>query len=395
MLLQFTIKNFRSLREDVTLSLLASSSSEHKEDLIVIDGKKRLVPVAALYGANAAGKSNILLAMQTMQDMIVGKSAQLLKDKPLPFQPFMFDNKAPLGPTEFGVIYFYNGIKYEYSYAYNQDAIVSEALYYWPKCREALIFSREDGVYKFSENQKEQQTLASRTPDNKLYLVSSNEWNAPQTEDAYRWFTEKLLPYGMQDKATITIDAIKDTLKENSMRTRIIGELLLADLGIVSIGVTEQGDGKESHVLMVHRTKDADGTKKFPMPLEQESAGTQRFFARIGPWLNALDKGGILFVDELEASLHPLLTRRLVTMVQDSQINTNYAQLIFTTHDTTILDLSLLRRDQIWFAEKNPETLGTELYSLWDFSARKDENIEKGYLLGRYGAIPFLGGGEE
>lgn len=179
------------------------------------------------------------------------------------------------------------------------------------------------------------------------------------------------------------------------MRTRIIGELLLADLGIVSIGVTEQGDGKESHVLMVHRTKDADGTKKFPMPLEQESAGTQRFFARIGPWLNALDKGGILFVDELEASLHPLLTRRLVTMVQDSQINTNYAQLIFTTHDTTILDLSLLRRDQIWFAEKNPETLGTELYSLWDFSARKDENIEKGYLLGRYGAIPFLGGGEE
>lgn len=394
MLLQFTIKNFRSLRNEVTLSLLASSSKEHADNLFIIDKKKSLLPVAVLYGANAAGKSNVLLAMQTMQDMITGKSAQLLKDKPLPFQPFLFDNHAPLGPTEFGVIYIYDGVKYEYCYSYNQDAIVSETLYHWPKGREALIFSREGSSYRFAENQREQQTLASRTPDNKLYLVSSNEWNAPQTEAAYRWFTEKLLPYDAQDNATTTTNAIKDSINENPMRVRIMQELLRADLGIVGAGVTEQGDGKQPRVLMVHRTKDGDGDKKFPMPLEQESAGTQRFFARIGPWLQALEKGGVLFVDELEASMHPLLTRRLVEMVQDSQINTNQAQLVFTTHDATILDLSLLRRDQIWFAEKNGDTLGTELFSLWDFSARKDENVEKGYLLGRYGAIPFLGGDE-
>ena len=394
MLVQFTIKNFRSLRDEATLSMVASSDKEHEEDLLVIDKKKRLVPVAALYGANAAGKSNILLAMRTMQDMVTGASAQLLKDKPLPYQPFSFDNHAPLGPTEFGVIYFYDGVKYEYSYSYNQDAILTETLYHWPKGREALVFSREGSEYKFAENQKEQMTLASRTPGNKLYLVASNQWNAPQTEKAYRWFIEKLLPYDEQDTASITIDAVRDSVNSNPMRQRIISELLRADLGIVNIGVTDRSDRKEPYVLMVHRTKDADGGKQFPMPLEQESAGTQRFFARIGHWLNALDKGGVLFVDELEASMHPLLTRRLVEMVQDPETNTKHAQLVFTTHDTSILDLSLLRRDQIWFAEKNPETLGTELYSLVEFSARKDENIEKGYLLGKFGAIPFLGGEE-
>lgn len=394
MLLQLSVKNFRSLRDEVTLSLVASHDKEHDSNLLVIDKKKRLVPVAALYGSNAAGKSNILLAMRTMQDMITGASAQLLKDKPLPFQPFSFDNHAPLGPTEFGIIYIYDNVKYEYSYSYNQNAILTETLYHWPKGREALVFSREGGEYRFAENQKEQLTLASRTPSNKLYLVSSNEWNAPQTENAYRWFTEKLLPYDEQDKASLTIDAFRDTININPMRSRILCELLRADLGIVNVGVTDQSDGKEPRVLMVHLTKDADGGKKFPMPLEQESAGTQRFFARIGHWLNALNKGRILFVDEIEASMHPLLTRRLVEMVQDSKTNTQHAQLIFTTHDTNILDLSLLRRDQIWFVGKSMESLGTELYSLLDFSARKDENIEKGYLMGKFGAIPFLGGEE-
>lgn len=119
--------------------------------------------------------------------------------------------------------------------------------------------------------------------------------------------------------------------------------------------------------------KEHDGVNKtLSLPLEQESKGTQRFFARIGHWINALEKGGVLFIDEIEACLHPMLTRRLIEMMQNPIVNTNYAQLIFITHDVILLDLSLLRRDQIWFTDKGPQTLATELFSLWDYSARKD-----------------------
>ncbi|MCC8151337.1 MAG: ATP-binding protein, partial [Lachnospiraceae bacterium] len=125
---------------------------------------------------------------------------------------------------------------------------------------------------------------------------------------------------------------------------------------------------------------------------EQESAGTQRFFSRIGGWLQALESGSLLVVDEIEDSLHPLLTRRLIEMIQDSSINTKGAQLLFTTHDAMLLDLTFLRRDQIWFAEKNECSCATEIYALSTFSPRKGENIRKGYLQGRFGAVPFIGG---
>ena len=134
--------------------------------------------------------------------------------------------------------------------------------------------------------------------------------------------------------------------------------------------------------------------KQYPLLLTQESQGTQRFFSRIGSWIQALETGGVLIVDEIEASLHPLLTRHLIETIQDKSINRNQAQLIFTTHDVGLLDQNLLRRDQIWFAQKDEKTAETEIYALTDFSPRKSENISKGYLQGRYGAIPFIGGSD-
>jgi len=391
MLVQFSATNYRSLKSKATLSMLAGKDTGHESDLFVVDSKKRLLPVAAIYGANSSGKSNILLAMQTMQDMITGSSAQLLKDKKLPYDPFAFINDAGTLPTEFEIIFYYDGIKYAYGFSYNAKKILTETLYHWPKGREALIFSRNEDTYEFRENEKEQTILAGRTPANKLYLVSSNEWNSPQTELAYKWFTERLLPYDDHNMPEVTIKAVKDA---SPLKKRVLKELLLADLGIAGVGVTDKDTMQSENdiVLMVHKTEDDSGVKKFPLPLKQESRGTQRFFARIGPWIQSLEKGGVMLVDEIEASLHPLLTRRLVEMVQNPEININKAQLIFTTHDALLLDLSLLRRDQIWFTDKDPQSLATELFSLWDFSARKDENIQKRYLEGRYGAIPFFGG---
>jgi predicted ATPase len=392
MLVEFSAKNFRSLKKKVTLSMVAGKDAEHSGDLLDTGGKSPLLPVAAIYGANSAGKSNLILAVRAMQDMITGNSAQLLKDKKLPHDPFAFDIGTPAEPTEYEVVYYYNGVKYAYSFAHDAKQILTEELRHCPNGREALIFSRRGDAYTFRENISEQTTLAGRTPGNRLYLVTSNEWNAPQTESAYKWFTERLLPYDEQNTPDTTIDVIRG-ISDNSIRVRVMEELLLADLGIANVGVTFDPKRQEKPVvLMVHRAKCETGAEQFPLPLERESKGTQRFFSRIGPWILALEKGGILFVDEIESSMHPLLTRRLVEMMQNPKLNPNKAQLVFTTHDAMLLDLSLLRRDQIWFADKDPKSLVTELFSLWDFSARKNENICKGYLQGRYGAIPFLGG---
>jgi len=385
MLVQFSVKNYRSIKNKTVLSLLAGADKEHAGDLINIGGKKQLVPVAAIYGANASGKSNVLLAVKTMQDMITGASAQLLKEKKLPYNPFSLPKNMPDIPTEFEIIFHYSGIKYAYGFSYDSNQIVTEYLYHWPNGREALIFSRENGKFEFRENTSEQTVLAGRTPANRLYLVSSNEWNAPQTELAYKWFAEKFIPYDDQNTPDMTVKASKTDIYNKMIKN----ELLLADLGIVDFDVDEHG------VIIHHRLSGEGGMYGFALRLEGESKGTQRFFARIGPWIEALEKGGVLFVDEIEASLHPMLTRRLVEMMQNPTVNTNHAQLIFTTHDVMMLDLSLLRRDQIWFTDKDPKTLTTELFSLWDFSARKGENIRKGYLQGRYGAIPFIGGDAE
>ena len=176
-----------------------------------------------------------------------------------------------------------------------------------------------------------------------------------------------------------------------SEKSRILHEMLYADLGIKDIRIT--GSKEEPIISALHILDAEDGTSKdFWLPLGQESVGTQRFFSRIGMWLTALESGAVLVVDEIESSMHPLLTRHLIEMVQDAAINTNHAQLIFTTHDTGLLDLTLLRRDQIWFAEKDEKTMQTDIYALTEFSPRKGENISKGYLQGRYGAIPFIGG---
>ena len=180
------------------------------------------------------------------------------------------------------------------------------------------------------------------------------------------------------------LDATLSAIRQGgSEKSRILHEMLYADLGIKDIRIT--GSKEEPIISALHTLDAEDGASRgFWLPLGQESVGTQRFFSRIGMWLTALEAGSVLVVDEIESSMHPLLTRHLIEMVQDAAINTNHAQLIFTTHDTGLLDLTLLRRDQIWFAEKNEKTMQTDVYALTEFSPRKGENIAKGYLQGRY-----------
>ncbi len=527
MLLQFSVTNHRSIKDTAIISLKASTDKSLSDCLISPDEKKQLVPVLALYGANAAGKSNVLHALLLMREMVCGRYAKLLKGESLPQEPFAFTDQ-PTQPTSFEAIYFYGGIKYAYGFSFDRSKVLTEYLYHWPNGREAMIFSREGNGYQFRENIQEQLTLSGRTAENRLYLSSSNEWNCPQTEKAYLWFFEKngyQFRENIQEQLTLSgrtaenrlylsssnewncpqtekaylwffekltgfmgtemrLDATLSAIRQGgSEKSRILHEMLYADLGIKDIRIT--GSKEEPIISALHTLDAEDGTSKgfwlplgqesvgtqrffsrigmwlaaleagsvlvvdeiessmhptskgFWLPLGQESVGTQRFFSRIGMWLAALEAGSVLVVDEIESSMHPLLTRHLIEMVQDAAINTNHAQLIFTTHDTGLLDLTLLRRDQIssmhplltrhliemvqdaaintnhaqliftthdtglldltllrrdqiWFAEKDEKTMQTDIYALTEFSPRKGENISKGYLQGRYGAIPHM-----
>ena len=389
MLLQFSVTNHRSIKETAIISMKAAADKTMKEILISPDGKKELLPVMAIYGANAAGKSNVLHALLLMREMVCGIYAKPLKGTELPYEPFAFVD-GETESTELEIIYYYEGIKYAYGFSFDRNKVISEYLYHWPNGREALIFSRENGKYEFRESIQEQLILARRTPDNRLYLTSSNEWNCMQTEKAYLWFQQKLcglISTGGSNETTI--DAIRESEQE---KQRILKEMMLADLGICDIVLS--GSAEKPIVSTIHQLIDSEGNQKqYTLLLGQESMGTQRFFSRIGLWMEAMKSGAVLVVDEIEASMHPLLTRHLIEMIQDKAINQNHAQLIFTTHDTGLLDLTLLRRDQIWFAEKDENTMQTDIYALTEFSPRKQENIAKGYLQGRYGAVPFIGGG--
>lgn len=386
MLIQFTIENHRSIKESAVISFAASKDKSLEEYLLPLDAKKSLLPAIAIYGANAAGKSNVLHAMMTMRDMVVGEAAKASKGQKLPWEPFGSTKE----PTSFEIVFTYQNVRYAYGFSFDDKKIYSEYLYHWPNGREALIFSRENDEYEFRENVNEQITLSNRTPENKLYLVSSNDWNLPQTENAYKWFLEKLT--FLMEEEPATSETVAQIVSGDDKKARILKELLLADLGITDVTIKNLS-GKNPTIMTTHRIlREDESVEYFQLSMDQESAGTQHFFARIGGWLQALENGALLVVDEIEDSLHPLLTKRLVEMVQDKTVNTNGAQLIFTTHDAMLLDLDFFRRDQIWFAEKDDRSCATELYPLTSFSPRKGENVRKGYLKGRFGAIPFIGG---
>ena len=384
MLIQFSITNYRSIRNQTTISFKASADKAMEASLIEVTNKQRMLPSLAIYGANASGKSNLLKALILMKDMVCGKYAQLLKGDKLPYEPFAFTDEQTV-PSELDIIFYMDGVKYAYGFSYTQDSIQTEYLYHWPRGREALIFSREGNEFTFRENIQEQMRLARHTSPNRLYLATSNEWNNKLTENAFMWFTNNLMDANADnDLRALAIEAVK---RGKESKSRLIHEMMTADLGLEDIEIKEHLG--ERQIVTYHRT--GKGGSVYPLLIEQESAGTKFFFSRIGLWLKALSEGGVIVIDEIDTSLHTLLTRHLVELIQDSAINKNGAQLLFTTYDVGLLDRTLLRRDQIWFVEKDSGTLETAVYALTEFSPRKTENIAKGYLQGRYGAIPFIG----
>ena len=398
MLIQFSVENFLSIKEKIILSMLASKDMEHPQHLI-LDTTKTYLKSAVIYGANASGKSNVLNAFWFMVNYVLTSHNQQLH-KSIERSPFKFDKETPSLPSSFEVIFTADGIRYAYGFSATDKAIVEEYLYYYPNGRQALIFERnETKRFRFTVDIDEQTQLKERTSANKLYLSVASNWSYSKVIPVLEWFAscQIITKNSIADAYGLDVEQLKD----DDYRRVMASMLRVADFGIQSLQLRDSEpiaaalhENAFTNIEAVHTVQDIDGNSaSYTLNMSEESDGTNSYFKLISIVKKALDQGTLLAADEMDAHLHPLLTKHLVSLFNSEEFNPKGAQLIFTSHNTNLLDLDVLRRDQIWFTEKDAQTAATDLFSLYDFSVRKDAKVEKGYLIGRYGAIPFIKGG--
>ena len=414
MLVEFRIKNFRSLRDEQVLSMVASPDKTLLETHALDTGLKAapyLLKSAVVYGANASGKSNLIKALQYMRDVVLQSAALLPGQTFSQLQPFKLDATSGSQPTEFEVTFILAGVRYQYGFAMNAQRIVSEQLLVYKAFKPQRWFERhfdaESGkdVYEFGPGLKGAKNLwEGATRPNALFLSVAVQLNSEALHPVFDWFANRLVIFNEQSR--LTPDFSVQMLKQEAQRKAICEFMRAADISIADIEVASKqamvhtisfdlatgkreetaGEQAVDEVKFHHITEHG----KAVFDLMDESSGTRNLLFLTGPMLDVLNKGQTLVVDELDTSLHTLLVQALVRLFHRPEVNTGGAQLIFTTHDTSLLDAyGLFRRDQVWFVEKCPDQ-SSSLYPLLDFSPRKNEALERGYLQGRYGALPLL-----
>ena len=416
MLVDFKVKNFRSIKEEQLLSMVASSQKEFVDTHTFLPTTSKnlsLVKTAAIYGANAAGKSNILKALDTMKKIVLDSATKYQRGDELPVKPFLFDNEVN-EPTEFEINFIYDKVRYQYGFTATKEMIYEEWLIAYPKRRPQNWFARaydeETKEYKWQFGDKltgKKQLWQESTRSNALFLSTAVRLNSEQLQPVFDWFTNKLKITSVNgwDPSFTMSKCLDEKYKKSILRFLKTADMDIEDIEI-EVGefdpsnlpddmpielkekIAQDLKGKE----LIKRAKfyhlDNYG-KKVALDFDDESDGTRKLFSFIGPWIDSLENGNVLLIDELHDNFHPLMVKFLIEMFHNKDMNKSDAQLIFTTHETSVLNQDTFRRDQIWFCEK--QNRATKLYPLTDFSPRKGvEDLEKGYLSGRYGALPFF-----
>ena len=418
MLVEFSVTNFRSLRDRQTFSLVKGRGDELLGSNTFPSGplrKTSLLRSAAIYGPNAGGKSNFLLALKTMKEIVVESATDLQRGDKLPVSPFQLSKATRYAPSEFEVIFIVDGVRYEYGFATTETRVHEEWLLAYPKGRPQQWYERVWNRSKKSYDwvlgnplTGEKRLWQKSTRDNALFLSTAVQLNSEQLQPIYDWFLRTL-------RTVRKVNAVgwnpyfSASLYEDDKggKTRILDFLRAADLGIQDILVENKPidatmlpeDIPDSlrkkfkgirYFEITTSHKDSEG-KSVNFDISEESDGTRKLFSFSGPWIDCLANGYVLFIDELHDNLHPRLVQFLVQLFHSNETNQKNAQLVFSSHETSILDqANIFRRDQIWFCEKD-ENSATKLYPLTDFSPRKGrENLELAYLAGRYGAIPHV-----
>jgi predicted ATPase len=398
LLVELRIENHRSLRDEQALTLEAGRVGDEDDPRprTIAGHASALLPVAAIYGANASGKSNLLDAIDWMQEAVQDSHRGWHPDEGVPRDTFAW-GESVTRPSLFEVTFIHDGFRHQYGFVADDERFLEEWLYAWPQGRRQVWFEREADRFKFGEHLRgENRLIEEVTRTNALFLSTAAQHRHEQLGPVYRWFDA--INAGATDGVPVErwLSSLLSSPKQQATLDATKELLRAADLGIVDLREEATGSGRRhqprrpGQILLQHRSDSDDAW----LPLEHESGGTLRVLELARPFLRALASGGLVVIDELERSLHPLLASRLVQQLNDPKTNPNHAQLVFSTHDTSLLGTAMgepvLRRDQVWLTEKDPEG-ATALYPLTDYKPRKAENLERGYLQGRYGAIPFLG----
>lgn len=422
MLLEFQIQNFRSFRKEQTLSLVASDRDKDSlpQNALAVSAPGlealRALKAAAVYGANASGKSNLLLGLNFLRSYVLNSARLLGPKQATGVVPFATTRGEESDPTEFSVAFVHLGVHYRFKMALTRERVWEELLEAYPEGRKQTWYRRSwdggTGQYRYEPAES---TVFKRDPKqeeftrpNALFLSTAVQLNNPQLQPVVDWFREGLT-FGLGERFRLgpRFRATAQCLKDGGpLANRLQSLLRHADFGIAAARswteevevVADDGDNpsewrvvreEQIHVAFRHA---GPGGREFELPLEEESAGTKRFFALAGPWLQSLDQGVTLCLDEFDTSLHPFMTQALLELVFSPEHNPKGAQVIFTTHNPLLLDTTFLRRDQIWFVDKDNEG-GSFIYPLTDYKPRKEESLLRGYLSGRYGALPSIPAG--
>lgn len=404
MLLTFRVANHRSLREEQELSFVATEFNERtaRPTGLRQDGRSvSVLPVLGIFGSNGSGKSNVLSALRFMRSAVLDSFADWAKEEGVPRDPFALAPEAAEETSLYEVELLLGEVRYTYGFEISGVRVEAEWLHAYPTGRRQVWFERRadrpenEDEFRFPgtglTGSKGEYTRFTRR--NALFLTVAAAMNHPQLAAVHRWFTDNLwLVTSGQDILARTHWTRQKLTGDAAFRERLVLLLRAADLGITDISVT----AGEDDIRLLHQGTDSRGD----VPLDfwsQESLGTHAWFAFLGPLVHVLDRGGTLLSDELDASLHPRLAAEVIRLFQDDQANPRQAQLVFTTHDATLLGPSVaerpLDRDQVWITVKNGAG-ETDLYPLIDaHKARKDENLERRYLRGHYGGVPRVAEG--
>jgi uncharacterized protein len=423
MLIEFSVGNYRSFKEKVTFSMVAANlvsqdKSLDSHNIFAVDEELSLVKSAAIYGANASGKSNLAKALHFMMWFMVNSSKETQSIDKIGVERFRLSTEMDDQPSFFEIVFLLDGQQHRYGFTATQERVVSEWLFYVPKARETNLFDRQNSKFKIAKVFKAD-GIEERTRDNALFLSVSAQFNIKKSEAILSWLTNSLiLVSGLNDERLIgkTID----DLLQKEYRSKIIKLLQELDTSIAGIEV-EQIDieavefsdmpkelsnelkklflnrkTKLSNISTQHQKFNEQGERvsfeSFDLASE-ESDGTQKIFALASLLINSLESGKVLIVDEFDARLHPLLSQAIVKLFNSNDTNPKNAQLILMTHDTNLLSNKIFRRDQVWFTEKDRYG-ATSLYSLVEYKVRNDASYGSDYIKGRYGAIPYIQGAE-
>ena len=422
MLVEFSVKNFKSFKEKQTLSMVAAKKDKTlPQNLIPVDipglRNTNLLKSAVIYGANASGKSNLIKAFDYFVHFVLMESLEAKIGTPIKISPFVLDDESINEPSEFEILFIFDNVLHQYGFSITKNLVLEEWLLVSTSNKPATFFHRlydeklDKYEWKFSSYLKgDKVSLSENTRAKSLYLSTAAQLNHKQLSPIFEWLNKSIRVMDTMFVDFYMSFTAELLTEEKELRNIILNLIQKADLGIggmecvpdfkdekdipidlstqTKLDIIEKWNKNPGlKIKMIHSSKYGNDNTFEP---EDESNGTIKYFSMLGPLLDGINSGRILFIDEFDSSIHPNLLKALIENIHhNKKVNKTGFQLIVTTHDSSLIDSHLFRRDQIWFTEKNNNGESI-LYPLTDYKPRNDESLEKGYLAGRYGAIPII-----